>query len=375
MVVLLLVLGLVALVGGAEILVRGASAIAVRTGLSPVVVGLTVVAFGTSTPELAVSVGAARGDQAGLAVGNVVGSNIFNILAVLGLSAAIGGGLVVAQKIVRIDVPIMIAASVAVLLMSLNGVVGRLEGTVLFAALLVYVVWTVRAARREAAEVAAEYEEAFGGSPAGRWARDVAFVVGGVVLLVVGAQWLVDSASDIAGSLGVSELVIGLTVVAAGTSAPELATSVVAAVKGERDIAVGNAVGSNIFNLLAVLGLSAVVAPGGLPVSDDALRLDMPVMLAVAVACLPVFFNGFELKRWEGALFALYYVAYVTFLVLDQTGSGLRDPFAVVMLGFVVPLTVITLVVVTVRVVRARRSPPGASEGRPPDPPAPPGRG
>ena len=355
---LLLVLGFVALVGGAEIMVRGASSIAVRTGLSPVVVGLTVVAFGTSTPEMAVSVGAARDGQAGLAIGNVVGSNIANVLLVLGVSAAIGGGLLVAQKIVRIDVPLMILASVVVIVMSLNGLIGRLEGAMLLLSVIVYSGWTVWAALRENADVQAEYDEAFGSTDRAPLWIDIVSIVGGVVALVVGSRWLVGSASEIAESFGVSDLVIGLTVVAFGTSAPELATSVIAAIRGERDIAVGNVVGSNLFNLLAVLGITAVVAPGGLPVSDDALRLDLPIMLAVAVACLPVFFNGYELKRWEGALFGVYYVAYLTFLVLDQTDSGLRDPFAVAMLGFVLPLTVMTLVVVGVRALRAHRARP-----------------
>jgi len=352
---LVLLIGLAALVAGAEVLVRGASAVAVRTGLSPTVVGLTVVAFGTSTPELAVSIGAARSGEAELAIGNVVGSNIFNVLVVLGVSAIIGGGLVVAQKIVRIDVPLMVGVSVLVIVMSLNGVLGRVEGIVLFAGILAYTVWTVRNSSSDSPEVAAEYDEAFAKPTSRSPFLDVAFIIGGIALLVLGAQWMVNSASEIAGNLGVSDLVIGLTVVAIGTSAPELATSVVAALRGERDIAVGNVVGSNIFNILAVLGLSSIIAPGGLPVSDDALRLDLPIMLAVAVACLPVFFNGFELKRWEGALFVLYYVAYVAFLVLDQTGSGLRDPFAVAMVGFVLPLTALTLVVVTVRTVRQFR--------------------
>ena len=352
---LVLLLGLAALVAGAEVLVRGASAVAVRTGLSPIVVGLTVVAFGTSTPELAVSVGAARGDQAGLAIGNVVGSNILNVLVVLGVSAVIGGGLVVAQKIVRIDVPLMILASLGVVLMSANGSISRWEGVALFAAIVAYTVWTVVASRKDPDEIAAEYDEAFGQQPQRSVLIDVASIIGGIVLLVLGSQWMVGAASEIAESFGVSDLVIGLTVVAVGTSAPELATSIIAALRGERDIAVGNVVGSNLFNLLAVLGITAIVAPGGLPVSDDALRLDLPIMTAVAVACLPVFFNGFELKRWEGALFVLYYVAYITFLVLDQTGSGLRDPFAVAMVGFVLPLTALTLVVVTVRTVRQFR--------------------
>jgi cation:H+ antiporter len=356
MVYLVLVVGVAALIIGAEVLVKGASAVAVRTGLSPVVVGLTVVAFGTSTPELAVSVGAAYRDEAGLAIGNVVGSNIFNVLGVLGLSAVVGGGLVVAQKIVRIDVPIMVGVSVLVLLMSLDNMIGRLEGILLFAGIIAYTVWTVRSSRSETAEVEAEYDEAFAGPPTRHVAVDVAFILVGIGLLVLGAGWMVGSASEIASNLGVSDLVIGLTVVAVGTSAPELATSVVAALRGERDIAVGNVVGSNIFNILCVLGLTGIVSPSGLAVSDDALRLDLPIMLAVAIACLPVFFNGFELKRWEGALFALYYVAYVTFLVLDQTGSGLRDPFAVAMVGFVLPLTALTLVVVAVRTFRASRT-------------------
>jgi cation:H+ antiporter len=352
---LLLVVGLVALVGGAEVLVRGASSLAVRTGLSPVVVGLTVVAFGTSTPELAVSLGAARRDQAGIALGNVVGSNIANVLLVLGVSALVGGSLIVAQKIVRIDVPLMIAASLVVLLLAADGRLGRPEGGLLLAGIVVYTVWTVRAARRsDEAEVDAEYDAEFGAPTQGPWWVDTLRVLGGVALLVVGAGWLVDGASDIARSFGVSDLVIGLTIVAIGTSAPELATSVVAALRGERDIAVGNVVGSNLFNLLMVLGATAVLAPGGLPVSSDARTLDLPVMAAVAVACLPVFASGHRLTRWEGGVFVAYYAAYLAFIVLDAAGSGLRDPFAVVMGVFVVPLTVLTLVVVGVRAWRDR---------------------
>ncbi len=357
---LLLVVGFVVLVGGAEVLVRGASSLAVRTGLSPVVVGLTVVAFGTSAPELAVSVGAARSGQAGLAVGNVVGSNIANVLLVLGVSALVGGGLVVAQKVVRIDVPIMVVASVVVVLLALDGRISGAGGGVLVAGIVVYVIWTVAAALRgDDDAVVAEYEEAFGTPSRRPVALDLVQLVGGVLLLVLGSRWLVDSATDIAATLGVSDLVIGLTVVAFGTSAPELATSIVAALRGERDIAVGNVVGSNIFNLLSVLGVTAIVAPGGLPVSDEALRLDLPVMLAVAVACLPIFFSGYQISRWEGALFTVYYVAYLAFLVLDAMGSGLRDPFAIVMGFFVIPLTVITLGIVGVRAWRNRVGPDG----------------
>lgn len=350
--------GLVALVAGAELLVRGAARLAARTGLSSVVIGLTVVAFGTSTPELAVSASAALDGSGDLAVGNVVGSNIANVLLILGLSAVIGGALVVAQRIVRLDVPLMIAASAAVWLLALDGRIGRFEGAALAAALLVYTAWTVISARREDTEIVAEYDEALDPTALRRTpvALDVALVVAGLAALVLGARWLVDAASTIAADLGASDLVIGLTVVAIGTSMPELATSVVAAVRGERDIAVGNVVGSNLFNLLGVLGLSALLADGGIAVLDAARDFDLPVMTAVAVACLPVFVSGFVLRRWEGAVFVAYYAAYVTYLVLDATDAAAFDPFRAALVGFVAPLTALTLVVVTVR-ARRRTAP------------------
>ncbi len=348
--------GLVILVVGAELMVRGAARLAARTGLSSVVIGLTVVAFGTSTPELAVSVQAALNDKGDLTVGNVVGSNIANVLLILGLSAAVGGGLLVAQRVVRIDVPLMIAASVLTLVLALDDRIGRLEGSVMFALLIAYTVWTVRAARRENGEITAEYDEALEPERLRRTpvAVDLALVLGGLAGLVAGARWLVNGASTIAADLGASDLVIGLTVVAVGTSMPELATSVVAALRGERDIAVGNVVGSNLFNLLGVLGLTAAVSPSPIAIGAAAQSFDLPVMTAVAVACLPVFFSGYELRRWEGTLFVAYYVAYVTYLVLDATDHAALGPFAAAMTLFVLPLTAITLAVVAVRSWRRR---------------------
>lgn len=355
------VVGVIALVAGAEGLVRGASRLAARTGLSPVVIGLTVVAFGTSAPELAVSMGAAFRDEADIAVGNVVGSNIANVLLVLGLSAVVGGGLVVAQRIVRIDVPIMLGCSVLVLLFALDESLARWEGGVFVALLIIYVVWTVVATRRQTAagseaEIETEYDEALSAEKlrASSPLADIAFVIGGLLLLVVGASALVEAATDIATSLGVSELVIGLTVVAVGTSLPEIATSVLAAARGQRDLAVGNAIGSNIFNILAVLGLSSLFSPSRIPFSDGAISIDIPVMIAVALACLPIFANGFELKRWEGVLFLLYYAAYIVWLVLDSVDHASRDAYVVTVLGFVIPLTVITFVVIA---YRERRTP------------------
>lgn len=357
--VLLVLVGVAILVVGAEGLVRGAASIAARTGISSVVIGLTVVAFGTSTPELAVSLAASLGDNADIALGNVVGSNIVNVLLILGTSAVVGGGLVVAQRIVRIDVPIMIGASVLLLVLALDNRISRLEGVALFALLVTYTVWTVWAARREPDAVVSEYDEALDPESLRRRPLlvDVAFLLVGLGLLVLGAQLLVDGATTIAKDLGASDLVIGLTVVAVGTSMPELATSVVAAIRGERDIAVGNVVGSNIFNILSVLGLTAAVSPAGIAVLDSALRFDIPVMTAVAVACLPVFLHGHYVSRWEGAVFVAYYVAYVTYLVLDATDAGALDPFRDAMVWFVLPLTVLTLVVIGARALRTRGAP------------------
>ena len=347
------VAGLVLLVVGAESLVRGASRLAAAVGLSPLVIGLTVVAFGTSAPEMAVSVGGALSGQGDLAVGNVVGSNIFNVLFILGAAAAIAP-LVVSMQLLRVDVPIMIGVSVATLLLAADGVVGRIEGILLVVGLAAYTGLLVRLSRRERAaiqdEFAAEYGSAAQG--VGQRALQVALVAGGLGLLVLGARWLVSAAVQMATAFGLSELVIGLTIVAAGTSLPEVATSLIATVRGERDIAVGNVVGSNIFNLLGVLGLSAAVAPDGLRVTPAALGFDVPVMIAVAVACLPIFFTGRVIARWEGWLFLAYYVAYTAYVIMAAAQHDALPLFSRAMAAFVLPLTAVTLVVLAVRAVR-----------------------
>ena len=353
MTVLFFVAGGALLIGGAELLVRGASRLAAAAGVSPLVVGLTVVAFGTSSPELAVTVGSAYTGQSDVALGNVVGSNIFNVLFILGLSALIAP-LVVAQQLVRLDVPLMIGASLLTLLLSLDGRVGRADGLLLCAGGVTYTMFLIRQSRREAAAVREEYRDAFGREPQGRnlWLLNLGAVVTGLALLVLGARWLVDAAVATAAALGVSELVIGLTIVAAGTSLPEVATSVLAAARGERDIAVGNVIGSNIFNLLAVLGVGSVIAPGGVPVSPGALTFDMPVMIAVAVATLPIFFTGYAIARWEGAVFLAYYAAYTTYLVLDAAEHAALPAFGAAMAWFALPLTALTLVLVALRAFR-----------------------
>jgi cation:H+ antiporter len=352
------VAGLVLLVVGAEGLVRGASRLAAAVGLSPLVIGLTVVAFGTGAPEMAVSVGSALAGQGDLAVGNVVGSNIFNVLFILGASAAIAP-LLVSMQLLRVDVPVMIGVSVAALLLAADGVVGRLEGILLVGGLAAYTGLLIRLSRRERAaiqdEFAAEYASA--AQSAGQLALQVALVAGGLGLLVLGARWLVGAAVQMATAFGLSELVIGLTIVAAGTSLPEVATSLIATMRGERDIAVGNVVGSNIFNVLGVLGLSAAVAPDGLRVTPAALGFDMPVMIAAAMACLPIFFTGRVIARWEGWLFLAYYVAYTAYLIMAVAQHDALPLFSRAMVVFVMPLTAVTLVVVTVRTVRRAQSP------------------
>ncbi len=349
-------IGLVILVIGGELVVRGASGLALSLGISPIVIGLTVVAFGTSAPELMVSLGAAFDGSPDIAVGNVVGSNIYNILMVLGVAALIRP-LVVRQQLVRFDVPLVILASLLLWIMVLDGMLAPLEGIFLVGILATYMVISVRSGRRESPSVALEYRVALESTHAPRSRiMDIVLFVLGLAALVIGAQALVGGATSMARTFGIPELVIGLTVVAIGTSLPELVTSVVAAIRGQRDIAVGNVVGSNLFNILGVLGLTAVVAPGGIPVAQSAVAFDIPVMIGVAVACLPLLFTGNILRRWEGALFVAYAVIYTTYLVLGATGHPLRGDLAAAMLWFVLPLTGVTIVTVLVAELRARRA-------------------
>jgi len=354
---LLIAGGFVVLVLGAEWLVRGASKLAAAAGVPSLVIGLTVVAFGTSAPELAVSVSSGFAGSADIAIGNVVGSNIINVLLILGLSA-MAAPLIVSAQIVRIDVPIMIVASVLVWALALDHSIGRVEGGILFALIVAYTVLQIREGRKSGADEGAIANGE--GKPS--VALNVGLIVVGLVLLVFGSRVLLEGATGLARAMGVSELLIGLTIVAAGTSLPELATSVLAAMRGERDIAVGNVVGSNIFNLLSVLGLSAVVVPGGIAVAEGALSFDIPVMTAVAVACLPIFFRRHLIARWEGAVFVAYYAAYTLFLVLDTTDHAALHGFRQAMMLFVLPLTVLTFGILVARTHWRRNAKPDTSD-------------
>ena len=344
--VLSLTLGLVLLAGGGECLVRGASRLASYFGVSPLVIGLTVVAFGTSAPELAVSLQAVRAGVGNLAIGNVVGSNIFNVLFILGVSALIVP-LAVSRRVVWVEVPIMIGISFLALLTALDGRLGVGDGVLLMGVLAAYIVWLVwDGATDSSADV--------GRPPEPRGSVVLAGLVAliGLGLLIAGARLLVAAAVQLAENLGVSDVVVGLTIVAAGTSLPEVAASVVATLRGEREMAIGNVLGSNIFNVTVILGSSAVVA-GGLDVPPAIMSFDFVVMVAVAVACLPIFFTGHAIARWEGGLFLAYYGVYTVYLVLDTTRHELFPQFRAALL-FALPLTAVTLAVLASRAAAGR---------------------
>jgi cation:H+ antiporter len=309
--ILILVLGLVLLYFGAEGLVRGSSSLALRLGVGPLLVGLTVVAFGTSTPELVVSLMAAYLGQGDISVGNVVGSNICNIGLILGFCALIIP-IKVASQIVRVDTPIMIGVTALAMALLYDGALTRFEGIILFILLLVYVLFSIRLARKQVSDpLAGEFSEEIKISKWGTW-EDIAFIVGGLVMLVFGARFLVEAAIDIAKAFGLSEAVIGLTIVAVGTSLPEFATSLVAALKKEADIAVGNIVGSNIFNILGILGISSAVTPLS---SAGITAIDLGVMMLFALVLWIFSRTGHLLTRFEGFLMLAGYAGYVAWLV------------------------------------------------------------
>lgn len=350
--------GLVVLIVGAELLVRGSSRLAAAFGVSPLVIGLTIVALGTASPEIAVSLQAAVSGQGDITIGNVIGSNIFNILFVLGVSAMFTH-LLIAEQLIRLDAPIMIGISVLTYLLVLDRHLSRLDGAVLVAGVIAYSVFSLRQSRKESKGVQQEYAQEYAKKESPTLPnilKYLAFIAAGLGLLVLGARWLVDSATSIAVSLGVSELVIGLTIVAAGTSLPEVATSVIAAIRGESDIAVGNAVGSNIYNLLGVLGVAGLLSPAGINVAENAFRFDLPVMIFVAVVTLPIFYIDNRVSRLEGGVLFSYYVLYTAYLILRSLeGAALLalTTFAL----FYVPLTFLIILVIAFRsYIRKRRS-------------------
>lgn len=344
-------LGLVILVAGAEILVRGASSLGARLGLSHLVIGLTIVAYGTSAPEMAVAVSAAAGGDTDMALGNVVGSNLFNVLVILGIAALVRPQLV-SRRLVKLEVPVMIGLSVLVTVLALNGSISRIQGGVLLAAALLWTGWLVLRGRTAPEP---DTEDAPGAGHL-RPLPALGITAVGLGLLVLGSRLMVDSAVRVATDLGVSSLVVGLTLVAAGTSLPELATSLVATRRGQLDIAVGNVVGSNVFNLTAVLGPAALLAP--VPADIAVRSVDIPVMLVAAIACLPVFFTDGRVSRWEGGVFLAAYGGYASYVFLRATGSLLAPTFGLALALFAVPLVLITLGVLATLELRRDRTQP-----------------
>ncbi len=347
--------GLVILILGADLLVRCAARLAAAFGVSPLTIGLTIVAIGTASPEIAVSLQAAFKGQGNLTLGNVLGSNIFNILFILGTTALITP-VVIAKQLIRKDAPIMLGVSLLTLLLALDGSLKRWDGALLHLGLIVYMVFALRQSRQESSDVQDEFTREFAPKESRTLRHTISnliFVIAGLGLLVLGSNLLVTSAAEIASALGVSELIVGLTIVAIGTSLPEVATSVMAALRGESDIAVGNAVGSNIFNLLGVLGIGALVAPDGIAVADHILQLDLPIMLFAALVALPVFYIDSRISRFEGGLLLAYYAIYLTYLILRALNSSSVSVFGLFMAFFGL-LTFLGLTVLAFRSVRIK---------------------
>lgn len=313
--------GLVIIILAAEFVLRGASRLAARLGIKPIIIGLTVVSVGTSVPELAVGITAVSEGSGSLAVGNIAGTNILNILFILGLSAAIRP-LPLQLLSIRFDVPVMIVSAIALFLMALDGQLSRFEGILLTIAAVIYAIAIIRISKKESAKMREEYAEEYGSQVLLKeknsvlgWVGNIFLMIAGLVLSMVGADLLVAGAVSIAQAMGVSDAIIGLTIVAIGTSAPELATTIMATIKNDRDVAVGNLIGSSISNILFILGVTCIVAPNGVDVSEDILWLDLPMAAAVAIVCYPVFRSDRMVTRREGIIFVSAYLIYLTFLL------------------------------------------------------------
>ncbi|WP_434611351.1 calcium/sodium antiporter [Pseudomonas sp. R1-7] len=337
---------LLLLIAGAELLVRAAVGLAARLQVRPLIIGLTVVAFGSSAPQMAVSLQATLAQNADIAVGSVIGSSIFNILVTLGLSALIIP-LRVSRQLVRLDIPLMIGASLLVFVLAWNEELTRLDGVLLLMALAVYLGLLLRQSRHSARPNPLQGDVAR--MP---WPKSLVMIVSGLAMLIFAGHLLLGAAVEVATDLGLSERIIGLTIVAVSTSLPELATSLIAALRGQRDIAVGNVIGSNLFNLLGVLGVTALAAPTPLSVSPNALDFDLPVMLGVAVLCLPVFYSGYRVTRAEGLLLLGLYTAYGLHVVSFTTGMPLAGQLERLMLFYVLPALLAFLLFTSVRAWR-----------------------
>jgi cation:H+ antiporter len=321
----LFIAGLALLVIGAELVVRGAAQVAIALGISPMVIGLTIVSVGTSLPELAVGIVAGAAGEGALAVGNIAGTNVLNMLFILGLSALVRP-LPLQLQVFKLELPVIVLAAAAMTLLSWDGVLSRTDAAVMLLMGVLYTVALVMMTRSASQAAKREYQEEYAPEAALRsrpsWQRRAVYtavLLGGIVFTVVGAELLVRGAVSIATALGVSSTIIGLTIVAIGTSAPELVTTIVSTIKDDRDVAVGNLLGSSIYNILFILSGACLATPGGFPVEPQLLWFDIPLMAGVAIGAIPVFVTGKRVSRFEGGLGVGIYLAYIVWLVTLRT--------------------------------------------------------
>lgn len=344
----LFIAGLVALIAGAELFLKAVDHFGLKWGVSPLIMGLTVVAFATGAPELAISIKAAASGSADLVLGNIIGSNVANILLILGITSLIAP-INITRRIIKIDVPIVIVVSIVLMILAFDGKLTTIDGAILLAGFIAYSIYTyihIQKSKEEETEQIFEYEKSIDELAQGSWfyIKNAGLLLTGLTMIVLGSNWMVESAVTIATVLGLSELVIGLTIVSIGTSLPEVATSLSAARKGNADIAVANVLGSNLYNVLLTLGLTLIIAPNVLDVSAKAINLDLPFMVAVSIACIPIFIAGFNLTRMDGFIFLFYYASYLTYLVLDAVSSGIVPFIELGMLWVIVPATVLYMI-------------------------------
>ena len=342
-----LLLGFVFLLFGADILVRGSVRIAEALGIPPLIMGLTVVAFGTGSPELAISLKAQVVGSSEIALGNIIGSNICNTLLILGITAVLTT-VSISIQVVRRDVPFIVLISFAPLVLGINGKISRIDGLLLICLYLLYTYWLVRGSRQTEDLIQVPKKSIKQKSANSRtyfliW--NLWLIMCGLLFLFIGSQWVVDSAVSFARILGITELVIGLTIISFSTSLPEIATSVVAALRGRIDIAVGNVIGSNIFNILMVLGIASAVSSHGINVTQQALWVDIPVMISTSIICIPIFLTGRMIDRLEGGLLLFYYGIYMVYLFMRTGGNAYLPEYIAITLGFVIPLTLVILAI------------------------------
>jgi cation:H+ antiporter len=311
---LLIVAGLAGLLVGADLLVRGAAGLASHLGVRPIVIGLTVVALGTSLPELAIGIDAVRQGSPGLAVGNIVGANLVSILLILGLSALIRP-IAFERRTLRFELPAMTVASLALWLLARDGKLSRVDGTILClggAAFTAGIIWT---SRKESAPVREDYASRSERGRRGPLLRVLALVAG-IGLVLVGAEFLVDGSIEVARSLEVSEATLGLTVIAIGTCSPELVTTLTSTIRGDRDIAIGNLLGSTVYNIAVILGITVLVAPADLQIPQEVIAADLLVLAVVGLITVPVLLTGHRISRLEGGAFVAAYLGYLGWLTL-----------------------------------------------------------